>query len=171
MEISIESQGRQWHVLALLLAILVCQYTPSLGQAISTSANLGPFSFKSQCNCSLSMACSCCESAVMDVLNATKALCVTFKVNILKASVDVTVTSDGSTLGTFTLDSKSPLALCMPMVSDMTPLALCIKMSTKLSGLTNLNICPNFYTNFDANQIFSYDLPCVKLGMDGFSIA
>lgn len=91
--------------------------------------------------------------------------------NILKASVDVTITSDGSTLATFTLDSKSPLAMCMPLVSNMTPLAVCIKMSTKLAGLTNLNLCPNFYTNYDANEILTYDLPCLKLGMDGFSIA
>ncbi|XP_034488148.1 uncharacterized protein LOC117792212 [Drosophila innubila] len=153
-----------------MLVTLVCLDGSSIVQAASDIADKGLISFQSKCNCSLSMSCSCCQSAVVNAMNLTKSVCVTFKINLLKASVDVSVSLDGNSVSKFTLDTKTPPSFCLPVISDITPLALCLKMTTKMSGLTNLNICPSFYSSFDANQILAYDFKCIKLGMDGFSI-
>ncbi|KAM8703320.1 hypothetical protein ACLKA7_008013 [Drosophila subpalustris] len=165
------SMGRQLPFLALLLAVSVCFDSSSFVQAASDNADKGLIAFQSKCNCSLSMSCSCCQSAVVNAMNLSRTICVTFKINLLKASVDVNVSLDGNSVSTFTLDTKSPPSFCLPVISDITPLALCLKVATKMSGLTNLNICPSFYSKFDASQILAYDFSCIKLGMDGFSLA
>ncbi|KAH8311426.1 hypothetical protein KR044_006254, partial [Drosophila immigrans] len=155
---------------ALLLAIGICLDSSSIAQAASTD-DQDFISFKTKCNCSLTMACSCCQTAVVNAMNLTKSVCMTFKINLLKASVDVTISLDGNAVSQFTLDTKTPPSFCMPVISDLTPLAVCLKMTTKMSGLTNLTICPSFFSNFDANEILSYDFPCIKIGLDGFSLA
>ncbi|KAH8360071.1 hypothetical protein KR093_010464, partial [Drosophila rubida] len=154
-----------------VLAIVVCLDNSTMGLADSSDATQDFISFKSKCNCSLSMACSCCQTAVASVMNLSKSVCVTFKINLLKASVDVTISVDGDSVSKFTLDSKSPISFCMPVISDITPLAVCLKTSTKLSGLTNLIICPSFYSTINSNQILASDFPCIKIGLDGFSLA
>lgn len=95
----------------------------------------------------------------------------TFKINIFKASVDVTVTLDNEQVSKFTLDSKTTPTFCLPVVSDLTPMAICLKMSTKLQGLSSINMCPSFYSSFSDNQLLAFDFPCLKLGMDGLTLA
>ncbi|XP_034112776.1 uncharacterized protein LOC117573590 [Drosophila albomicans] len=113
------------------------------------------------------MACSCCESAVVNAMDITKSVCVTFKIDLIGLSVDVTISLDGDAVSQFTLDTKSPPSLCLPVISDLTSLTVCLKMTMNLASATSLSICPNFYSNYDANQILAYNFPCINVGMDG----
>lgn len=94
-----------------------------------------------------------------------------FKLNILKGSVDVTVTLDNDQVSKFTLDSKTTPTFCLPVLSDLTPMAVCLKLNSKMSGLMAINMCPSFYSSFSETQLLEFDFPCLKLGVDGLSIA
>ncbi|XP_060647107.1 uncharacterized protein LOC132785131 [Drosophila nasuta] len=117
------------------------------------------------------MACSCCESAVVNAMDMTKSVCVTFKIDLIGLSVNVTISLDGDAVSQFTLDTKSPPNLCLPVISDLTSLTVCLKMTMNLASATSLSICPNFYSNYDANQILAYNFPCINVGMDGISFS
>ncbi|XP_064555302.1 uncharacterized protein LOC135440192 [Drosophila montana] len=166
------SLARQWHLLSLVLGTWICLVGVGVVQAASDSnGDQDMISFPAQCKCSLTMSCSCCQGAVLKSMDVNKTLCMTFKINVLKASVDVTVTLDNNEVSKFTLDSKATPSICVPVLSQITPMAICLKMSTKLSGLTNVNMCPSFFSSFSENQLLAFDFPCLKLGTDGISIA
>ncbi|EDW59058.1 uncharacterized protein [Drosophila virilis] len=169
---AILSLAKQWHLLALGLGIWLYLVGVGVVQAASASSeDQDMISFPAQCKCSLSMSCNCCQGAVIKSMDVNKTLCMTFKINILKASVDVTITLDNNEVSKFTLDSKTTPSICVPVLSQITPMAICLKMSSKLSGLTSLNMCPSFYSSFSENQLMAFDFPCLKLGTDGISIA
>ncbi|XP_002000835.2 uncharacterized protein LOC6574807 [Drosophila mojavensis] len=161
---------RLWPLLCFMLVIWPSLYSSALVQA-ADGDDQELIAFPSQCECSLTMTCKCCVGAVFKVMSLNKTLCMSFKINIFKASVDVTVTLDNEQVSKFTLDSKTTPTFCVPVISDLTPMAICLKMSTKLSGLSNINMCPSFYSSFSDNQLLAFDFPCLKLGTDGLSFA
>ncbi|XP_030371745.1 uncharacterized protein LOC115622027 [Scaptodrosophila lebanonensis] len=142
--------------------------------AASNGTDFGIITFpaeKEQCTCALlSMSCTCCQSVVVNIMNITRRLCMTFKLSILSVSVDVTITLDGNQVSQFSISAKNPPTYCMPML-DPTPLAMCVKVhDVKVVGLTGVQICSTFYTSFDTNQIFAYEFPCVKLSTSGVEL-
>ncbi|BFF92216.1 uncharacterized protein DMAD_10318 [Drosophila madeirensis] len=159
-------------VLCLVLGTLVSLSGITAADA-TNGTNLGFITIPSQaqvCQCSLSLSCNCCQSITVNAINETKTLCLTLKINVLSASVDVGVTMDGNSVTKFTISTQTPPTACLPLLSVVTPLDICLKLNIKMAGLTGLKACPTFYTSYDSNNVLSYDFPCLQLGMEGISL-
>ncbi|XP_026839896.1 uncharacterized protein LOC113564884 [Drosophila persimilis] len=164
-------------VLILVLGTLVSLHgiavITAADAATSSGTNLGLITIPSQaqvCSCSLSLSCSCCQSVVVNAVNTTKTLCLTFKISVLSGSVDVGVTMDGNSMTKFTISTTSPPTFCLPVLSLVTPLDMCLKLNIKMAGLSGIQACPTFYSSYDSSNVVSYDFPCIQLGLDGVSL-
>ncbi|EDV44057.2 uncharacterized protein Dana_GF16225 [Drosophila ananassae] len=157
---------------ALILGLGCVSITEAASSASSSSAmNFGIISIPSaaSCSCSLSMSCNCCQSVTINAMNNNKTLCITMKLSILSGSVDVGVTLDGGSVAQFTISTKNPPTACLPIVT-LVGLDVCLKLNFKMAGLSGVQACPTFYTSYNANQVVSYNFPCVQVGLDGVSL-
>ncbi|EDW04446.1 GH22577 [Drosophila grimshawi] len=150
------------------LVLMICIFSSGI---VLTATAEDLVSLKSGCECSMSLSCTCCQGVIVKAMDFSKMLCMILKVNVLQASVDMSMTLDGNEVLKLTLDTKTTPSFCVPIISQITPMVVCFKMDAKVSVLKGLNICPIFYSSFAEKELLSVDFPCLKLGMDGISIA
>ncbi|KAH8293693.1 hypothetical protein KR054_003129 [Drosophila jambulina] len=159
-------------LLGLIASMVTFAYITTIEAASKESGiNLGLISLSDasdMCQYSPPLSYSCCQSVTVNMLNDTKKLCLTIKGDLLGGTVDLTTTSDGTSIGKFNVDINKPPTACLPLIS-LTGLNMCLKLNLSIS-MSGAKICPNVYSSFNTNDIMTYNFPCVQVGLDGVNL-
>ncbi|XP_032596709.1 uncharacterized protein LOC6568553 [Drosophila grimshawi] len=165
MAYSIVSLGMQY------MALVLFSFMFSSGFAQNNFGNpVGdPISYKSACNCTNALRCTCCLNAIFKIKDTPKMLCTVYDLSEIRPSVDVELAINNKTILTFTLNRQSSRTFCLPVISKTTPMAMCIKNSEMQLESAN-RMCPSFHSIYSENQLLAFDFPCFKLLSNSISI-